>query len=248
MKNHARLFFHSTLQDFIEPLNRGQFYDCQFDDNPAVKDLIESQGVPHTEVAAILSNGESVEFNYQMKDGDQLEVYPISLLPVPRPRYLLSKPVDNEPRFVLDVHLGTLARYLRLTGFDVIYKKKDPGDEWIASTSAEQGRIVVTRDKGLLKRAIIEHGYWLRSQHPKQQMKELVQRYHLVKWFQPFKRCTHCNGLVRDVIKSDIQARLPEHVREHISEFRQCSQCHHIYWKGSHYTKIEKLIRELSSS
>ena len=245
MKNQATLQFQASLRDFIEVEKRGRTSVCQFDDKPAVKDVIEAQGVPHTEVAAIIVNGRSVEFEYQLLDGDDIVVYPIDALPTPYPEHLLISPLQGEPRFILDVHLGTLARYLRLTGFDVLYEKKDRGDEWIAVTAAEEQRIVVSRDKGLLKRSVITRGYWLRSTHPKQQMIELVQRYHLTQWFQPFKRCTHCNGLVHPVEKNKIQERLPDHVREHITEFRECNLCHHLYWKGSHYTKINTFIQEL---
>ena len=248
MKNQARFVFHSELQDFIETEDKNRPHYCQFDDNPSVKDLIESRGVPHTEVAAIVVNGESVDFTHQVHNGDNIDVYPITDITTLKPLRRLIEPLRSEPRFVLDVHLGALARYLRLAGFDVIYEKKDPGDEWIAACSAKQDRILVTRDKGLLKRAIIRQAYWLRSTHPAQQMRELVQRYHLVPWFHPFKRCTHCNGLVQPVEKASIESRLPDHVRRHVAEFRQCSQCQHLYWKGSHYSKIENFLAGLQRS
>lgn len=248
MNNQATLLFVASLHDFIEAGKRDQPCLCRFDDSPSVKDLIESRGVPHTEVAAIVVNTHAVDFNYQVIDGDEITVYPFDALPQPGPELLLIKPQDHEPAFILDVHLGTLARYLRLAGFDVVYQKKDPGDEWIAITAANEGRIVVSRDKGLLKRAIITQGCWLRNTNPKRQMKELVQRYQLTQWFHPFKRCTHCNGLVHVVAKHAIEARLPEHVRQHMTEFRECSQCHHVYWKGSHYKKINKFIHDLAQT
>jgi uncharacterized protein with PIN domain len=242
----ASFRFHASLNDFLAPGRQGQCIQYQFDNHPAIKDSIEALGAPHPEVAAILVNGEPVDFKYQLQDNDAAEVYPIDAVPAQAMHSLLIPPYAGEPLFILDVHLGALARYLRLLGLDCLYHNHDWGDEHIARLAAREQRIVLSRDVGLLKRSNIERGLWLRHTAPRAQVREVIQRYQLVKWFKPFTRCSHCNGLVEAVDKASLKGRLPVRIYNSFDEFRQCSHCGHVYWRGSHYDKMQRFITELS--
>lgn len=246
MPYNATFRFYGSLNDFLPPDRQGRDVTYAFDNHPAIKDSIEALGAPHPEVAAIVVNGMAVDFKYQLQDNDHADTYPHDAVPALAAHSLLIAPRTEEPAFILDVHLGVLTRYLRLLGFDCLYHNHDWGDEHIAWLAARDKRIVLSRDIGLLKRSNIQYGYWLRSTAPREQVKEIIQRYQLVKWFSPFKRCTHCNGLVQPVEKAPLRQRLPARIYNSFSEFRQCRDCGHIYWRGSHYDKMQRFIAELS--
>lgn len=212
-----------------------------FEERASIKDMIESLGVPHPEVDFINVNGEYVNFSYIVSDGDIINVYPISA----KSTIIPSISVMPEPlsiiRFVLDIHLGKLATSLRLLGFDTLYRN-DYEDEKLAEISYSQARILLTRDKGLLMRSLVTYGYYVRNTNPQQQIVEVLQRYDLFKLVSPFKRCLRCNGLLEPVDKQSIVDKLPETVRSQVNEFQRCQDCDHIYWKGSHYERLQQFI------
>jgi uncharacterized protein with PIN domain len=148
---------------------------------------------------------------------------------------------ENAGGFVLDTHLGTLARYLRLCGFDTLYRN-DYDDEELAGISAGQHRILLTRDRDVLKRRIVTHGCFVRNDRPREQLVEVLQRFHLTEAITPFTRCTRCNGRLQEVAKEDIADRLEPLTRRYYQRFRQCTGCGRIYWRGSHVQHIERLI------
>jgi len=198
--NQVYFRFYAELNDFL-PLERRMLgFVHTFEKNPSVKDTIEALGVPHTEVDLILVNGESVDFAYLLRDGDRISVYPvfeaIDITPLLRVR---PQPL-REIRFVLDVHLGKLANYLRLFGFDTLYQN-DYEDAQLAQISRSEKRILLTRDMGLLKRNLVTHGYFLRETNPKFQLREIIRRFDLFRLITPFRRCISCNGLVHLVDK-----------------------------------------------
>jgi uncharacterized protein with PIN domain len=238
---HVCVRFYAELNDFLARARRQTTFDYAFSGRVSVKDLIESLGVPHTEVDLILVNGASVDFSYLVQDGDNISVYPVfealDITPVVRVR---SRPL-REPRFVLDTHLGKLAAYLRMLGFDALYRN-DFADEELALISSQEGRILLTRDRGLLKRAVVTHGYCVREQHPRQQMVEVLRRFDLFAAMAPFSRCMRCNGTLEEVPKEAIVDRLPPLTQEYYDEFCVCSRCNRIYWQGSHYQRMEKLV------
>ncbi len=231
MKPHLAHFrFHGCLEDFLTPEQHGRFVPYRFAGNPAIKDPIEALGVPHSEVEGIEVNGRSVSLGYQLQHGDQVEVFP---------RHSLAA----EPRFIVDVNLGRLARYLRLLGFDTAWRN-DLQDAEIARISVEEERIVLTRDRRLLFRREISRGYWVRSVIPEQQVSEVLDRLDLCREIQAFRRCAICNGLIRIVAKEEILDKLEPLTRKYYDEFYCCSHCGQIYWKGSHF---DKLMRKLES-
>jgi uncharacterized protein with PIN domain len=214
-----------------------------FDVPGSVKDVIESCGVPHTEVDLILANGESVGFSYRVADGDRISVYPVfesfDISPILRVR---SQPL-RRVRFVLDGHLGTLARHLRLLGFDSLWSNAWADRELVA-ISTDQHATLLTRDRGLLKHRAVTHGYCVRSTDPRGQLREVIRRFHLADRVAPFTRCMRCNGLLEAVKKADVEHRLPPRTREHFDYYRTCTGCQQIYWQGAHYRRLVEIVEE----
>lgn len=238
--------FYAELNDFLPQEKRQVIFNHFFFGQPAVKDLIESLGVPHTEVDLILINGESVEFSRQVQDGDRISVYPvfesIDISPV-----LQVRPAPlRKVRFVLDTHLGKLASYLRMLGFDTLYSS-DFIDDMLAEVSANEQRILFTRDRGLLKRNEITHGYFVRNTDPPAQLVEILRRFDLFRFIKPFCRCMRCNGMLEVVSGEEVENCLPPRIRGHFNEFRLCRNCGRVYWKGSHYKHMEHFIRQIQN-
>ena len=203
----ANFRFYAELNDFLPTDRKAGSFDHTFKGQPAVKDTIEALGVPHTEVDLIIANGVSVDFSYLLHDGDRVSVYPvfesIDVAPVLRVR---PQPL-REIRFVLDIHLGRLAGYLRMLGLDALYRN-DYRDEELAHLSSQDARILLTRDRGLLKRGEVTHGYCVRETNPRKQLVEVIRRFDLVRSIKPFRLCLRCNGTLGSVRKEDIIDRL----------------------------------------
>jgi hypothetical protein len=244
MMNEATIRLYEELNRFVSVENERREYRASFIGNPGVKDLIESLGVPHTEVDLVLVNGESVGFDYRVRDGDRIAVYPVfeSLDVGPTSRVRVS-PL-REPRFILDVHLGKLARLLRMLGFDTLYDNAWDDPEIVRRGLAEQ-RIILTRDGGILKRREVTHGYLVRSDAPEEQAAEIVRRFDLGAQIEPFRRCMACNGLIDPVSPDEVRDELLPGTRERYREFYRCRHCGRIYWKGSHYDAMRRKIDEL---
>ncbi|MGL6162672.1 Mut7-C RNAse domain-containing protein [Microbulbifer sp.] len=242
--SQASFRFYRELNDFLPRAQRQCTLTHTFWVPGSVKDAIESLGVPHTEVDLILANGESVDFDYRVQDGDRISVYPqfecLDITPLTR---LRPQPL-REPRFVLDCHLGRLARYLRMLGFDTLYRA-DYGDDTLLQISLEQKRILISRDRGLLRRSELERGYYVRATRPRQQLAEVVQRLQLERKALPFSRCIACNGPLAAVGKGAVEPLLPENTRRYFREFFQCGDCRRVYWKGSHFERMQLLVQEV---
>jgi len=240
----AFLRFYAELNDFLPRERRMVSTPYRFHVPAPVRDVIESAGVPHTEVDLILVNGRSVGFSHVIEDGDRISVYPvfesIDITPVlkVRPRPL------RQPRFVLDVHLGRLAAYLRMVGFDALYRNSFTDAE-LAGVAGGEDRILLTRDRGLLKRTAVSRGYCVRETSPRRQLEEVLRRFDLFSLIAPFSRCMVCNGPLRPVEKEAVKAALPPRIAETQTEFLRCESCARIYWKGSHYDRMRNLIESL---
>ncbi|MBC5992008.1 hypothetical protein H8S84_04065 [Pontibacter sp. SD6] len=244
MPHVATITFHGNLQDFLRPAVKRVPVAYTFAETQSVKDAIEAIGVPHTEVAVILRGEDPLNFFARLNPGDELHIYPHEQSRKWPEGYCL---IENPPRpykFILDVHLGTLAKALRMLGFDTCYQKQF-ADAEIAQIARDQERIVLTRDIGLLKQKIIKHGYWLRSQHTTEQLQEVIVRYKLQEQFEPFMRCLRCNTVVSAVPKEDVLDKLPPKTRLYFNEFYKCIPCDKVYWKGSHYEHMQQEIAKL---
>ncbi len=240
----ATFRFYAELNDLL-PRNRQRVdFEFAFDGHETVKHLIETLGVPHTEVDLILLNGESVGFDCQVQDGDRVSVYPVfESMDIKAISQVRPEPL-REPRFVLDNHLGKLATYLRLLGFDTIYRN-DFDDQELAEISSHDRRILLTRDRGLLKRSQVTHGYCVRAKDPKRQVREILQRFDLRGLAEPFARCARCNGLLEPVPKAEVYHRLEPKTKLYFEEFRICAECDQIYWKGSHFERMQGFIERI---
>ena len=238
--------FYEELNDFLPTEKKKKRFAHQFIDRTSVKDLIESLGVPHTEVDLILVNGKSVNFKYIINDGDDISVYPVfESFDISGVQHLRPKPL-RKPKFIADVHLGRLARYLRVMGFDVLYKNDFEDDE-IVRTSLKERRAILTRDRGILKRNEVTHGYWVRSIKVEEQVKEVLKRFDLKNEIKEFSRCVECNEPLKSIKKETIIDQLPPKVAATQSEFYVCPSCKKTYWKGTHYQRMLSFIKQLRS-
>ncbi len=235
--SQAFIRFYAELNDFLPPDRKQITLPHLFEARASVKDMIEALGIPHTEVELILVNGSSVDFSYIVQDDDQISVYPVFESMDVTPLVRLRPQPLRTLRFILDAHLGKLAAYLRLLGFDTLYRN-DYDDATLADLSRSDHRILLTRDRGLLKRRVVTHGYWVRESNPQQQLVEIVRRFELCRLVEPFRRCIRCNGLLQPVDKETLADKLPPNTRKTYDEFHVCSDCHQIYWKGSHYRPL----------
>jgi uncharacterized protein with PIN domain len=206
-----------------------------------VKDAIEAAGVPHTEVDLILVDGRSVRFDHQLRGGERVAVYPMFERFDITPLYRLRPKPLRQPRFVVDVHLGTLARYLRLLGFDAVYRN-DLTDPELARLSARQRRILLTRDVGLLKRRSVTRGHWLRATDPERQVEEVAAALQLRRLVNPFTRCLVCNGRLTPMERGDARDQVPPRVYRRFRKFVRCRRCERVYWRGTHVQQLQRLV------
>ncbi len=237
------LRFYAQLNDFLAYRRRQVTFRHEFEGNPSVKDTIEALGVPHTEVALILANDEPVDFEYHPQAGDRISVYP-AFGDIELPEAIRVRPEAGATQFVADVHLGRLAAYLRMLGFDTLYPE-DYRDEELARIASEEDRILLSRDRGLLKRRIVRRGYAVRADDPWDQLAEVIERYDLYDAIGHAQRCASCNGSLEAVDKAEVFDQLPAKTREHYDEFQRCTVCGKLYWRGSHYEQIDQFVAKL---
>lgn len=237
----AQFRFYEELNDFLPLQKKKKSFSYQFNGKPSIKDAVEAIGIPHTEVDLILANGRSVGFDYHLLNSDFVSVYPVfesfDISPIVR---LREEPLRRSS-FVLDVHLGKLARLLRMLGFNALYRNNYDDPE-IVSTSLKQKRIILTRDRHLLHVKQITHGYWIRSQNPENQLLEVLGRFDLYGQIKSFHRCIVCNGIIKEINKQEIIERLEPKTARYYNEFYLCDNCKKIYWKGSHYKRMKSTI------
>ena len=240
------LRFYEELNDFLPEEKRKKRFTHQFIGRASVKDLIESLGVPHTEVDLILVNGKSVNFKYLINDGDDVSIYPLfESFDISDVQHLRPKPL-RKPKFVADVHLGRLTRYLRIIGLDVLYKNNFEDDE-IVRFSLKERRAILTRDRGILRRNEVTHGYWIRSAKVEEQVNEVLKRFDLQNEIKEFSRCIECNKLLKPIKKELIINQLQPKVAQSRNEFMRCPSCKKIYWKGTHYLRMLKFIQSIKN-
>lgn len=236
--------FYEELNDFLSEEQYKTLFPYEFIGNPSIKDTIEAIGVPHTEIDLILVDEESVGFDYRMHGGEHVSVYPeFESFDITHLVHLRTKPL-RETKFVVDVNLGKLAQKLRLLGFDTLFRN-DFIDNEIVELSLQEKRIILTRRKGILKYRAVTHGYWIRNDDPKEQIKEVVNRFQLEHNFRPFTRCSRCNGLLHQVENTLLQDRLPIDTLLYFDVFMECKGCRKLYWQGSHYDRICEWIKDL---
>lgn len=238
---------HGDLNDFLPPHRPGPLVRRRIDGRPAAKDVLEAIGVPHPEIAALTVNERPARLGDPIRDDDRVEAWPAdqaAALGLPIVPEALCEP-GQEPTFVVDGHLGRLAAYLRMLGLDA-WHERAADDDRLAGLAAARESILLTRDRALLKRAIVRRGHWLRSDQPVEQLVDVVRRFDLVRWWQPFGRCLSCNSRLIVVSREAVLDRLERLTRAHYDDFRRCPGCDAVYWKGSHHARMERLIERVA--
>jgi uncharacterized protein with PIN domain len=238
MVNHATFRFYEELNDFL-PLDKKKVaFIHSFGGTPSIKDAIEAIGVPHVEVNLIQVNNQVVDFNYRLKNNDIVSVYPV---------LKIQKKGAKEIKFILDVHLGKLAKYLRMCGFDTAYQN-DYDDKKIIEISLEENRIILTRDIGLLKVKSVSNGYFIRDQNSKAQLTEVLKYFDLYQAINPFNRCIKCNGKLESIEKEKIIQQLEPLTQKYFDTFFRCTHCQSIFWEGSHFDRMSNFINTIKNS
>jgi uncharacterized protein with PIN domain len=238
----VRLTFHGDLAFFLKRGVSGPTMVRTLNEKTSVKDVIESCGVPHPEVDLILVEGVPVNFSCVLQRDTAIEVYPVGFTHAAPPHERL--PHNDIKRFIADGHLGKLTRNLRLLGFDVAYLSAAE-DLQLLEGMQRENRALLTRDRRLLMHAVVQHGYYPRSQEPTAQTIEVVRRFKLFSSIAPFTRCLHCNALLQEVEKTEVMEQLEPLTRIYYDQFRRCSGCGQIYWRGSHFSKLEARLQQI---
>jgi uncharacterized protein len=230
----ATFTFIDELNDFLPHYRKNNTFSLEFAPHQSLKHLIESLGVPHTEFGQVLINEETADASNRLQDGVRVLVYPA------------ATPIEGEACFILDNHLGQLATYLRMLGFDCLYRN-DYEDDELARVAIEDERVLLTRDRRLLMRKAIRRGYCIHQIDPRLQAAEVLRRFKLFGQIEPFQRCLRCNNPLQVVQKQDIIERLEPLTKKYYEEFRLCPDCNQIYWKGSHFEHMRAMILEMEA-
>jgi len=239
----ATFRFYEELNDFLSIERRKASFPYVCAQNATVKQAVEALGVPHTEIEVILVNGESVGFSHRVEEGDRISVYPVFESLDVRPILRLRAGPLRQPRFVADAHLGRLARYLRMLGFDTLYENALSDRNLVAVSCAER-RVLLTRDRELLMHRELTHGVFVHGDRPRKQLRYVLGRLDLRDSCRPLTRCTKCNSLLEGVAAGAISGQVPPRVAESFHEFRRCPGCARIYWRGSHYARMMKIVED----
>ncbi len=223
--------FAPELGLFVPHGRRGQATKVVTDGASTLGHVVESLGVPLTEVGALLVDGRASAFSHVPAAGESVQVRPVA-----RPQQVPGAPL----RFLLDVHLGTLARRLRLLGVDTAYESTDIGDPALAARSAAEKRVMLSRDRGLLRRRELWAGAFVYSTRPEDQLRDVLDRF--APELRPWTRCTACNGLLKDASKDEVADQLRHGTRRSYDVFAQCRECGRAYWKGAHHEQLEAIV------
>jgi uncharacterized protein with PIN domain len=240
----VRLNFQGDLDFFLGSKAAGGIVERRLIEKTSIKDIIESCGVPHPEVDIIRTDGRIVGFDHTLSQDADVEVFPVGNGgTISTEKHLQASQIIV---FVVDGHLGKLARNLRLLGFDVAYEQ-NASDRQLLDLMIRETRALLTRDRRLLMHAIVQHGYCPRSQNANEQTIEVVRRFNLLELIAPFTRCLLCNAPLEDSAKADIIEELEPLTKIYYEKFRRCPRCRQIYWSGSHFAKLQKRIEGIRS-
>jgi uncharacterized protein len=248
-RNFLYLVFHGDTRELLRPGQQNGVVSYPLDRRAAIKDIIEAAGVPHTEVGGIICGGRELTFQSIPTGGERIDIYPFTnQTPVNRPTVLRPEPF-TVLRFLVDINVAKLARNLRMVGIDAASVAESAVTD-VALRAGREQRVVLTRNRDLLKVRTIDFGQLLRSVNPLEQLLEVVRRYGLQSHIRPFSRCLHCNEVLRPVLKTAIDHFLEPLTRKYYNDFKQCASCERVYWRGSHYAKmvamVEKAMKELA--
>ena len=235
---------YAELNDFLPAEKKQTTFALTAKEPVTVGEAIEIIGIPLSEVDLVTVNGKPVGRSYRPLENDHLSVYPtFETFDISGLRTVQKKPL-RVTRFILDAHLGKLARYLRMLGFDTLYRN-DYSDEEIIEIAREEKRIILTRDKLLLRSPRVDHGYYVRAVEKHAQLREVVKKFDLYLQFRTFTRCMTCNATLLVKPKDAIRDRIPPDIYDCYQEFYYCPSCDKLFWRGSHFERMERFIRDL---
>jgi len=240
-KKFVKIRFYGNLNDFLPVAKRQKVQRMGFWGTPTVKDLAESLGVPHVEIYLILNDSIPVNFDHRPVEGSLISCYP-RFTSIPISGIALRPDFEVPPRFVLDVHLGRLAAFLRFCGIDTLYDRTYIDNE-ILTIAQTHNRTILTRDKGILRNGKAYYGYFIRNTNPQRQLAEVVDYFDLTPYFNPFSRCSLCNGELERVEKFEVRTLVPENTFRVYNDFFRCKSCGQIYWEGSHFERITAMLK-----
>lgn len=233
---------YAELNDFLPADRRQREFTLSLKLPVTVAEAIASMGIPLSEVDLVLVNGEPVGRSQRVHRDDRISVYPVfESFDIGSLRTIQKEPL-RIIRFILDAHLGKLAKYLRMLGFDTLYRN-DFGDQEIIAIAREEKRIILTRDKLLLKS--VDHGYYVRATEKHEQLVEVVEKFDLYSRFRSFTRCMTCNTELQPKSKADVRDLVDADTWRLFQEFFYCPVCRKVYWKGSHFVRMERLILDM---
>ena len=228
----ASFSFSGELETFLAKERRGHAFRYTRARAATLTNAIEALGVPHTEIGAVTVNGEPATLQRIVRDADRIEIFPWK-----------ESGSDPDFRFLADAHLGGLARFLRMLGFDTVHRNAFDDAE-IRRLASEEPRIVLTRDRELLKCREIRRGCYVRALKPEAQLQEVAARFGLAGLARPFTRCLHCNFELEPVSREAVAHRVPEKVLLLQRAFTHCRSCDRVYWPGSHYERMRDRLRQ----
>lgn len=224
----AEVRFAAELRIFLAPRHRTGRATVACDGVSTLGHVVQSLGVPLPETGALTVNGEPAVSSCRLTAGDVAGIEAVR-----RPQ-----PVPS-PRFVLDVHLGTLARWLRVAGVDATYANDADDDALIEQANATR-RVLLTKDRGLLCRRLLWFGAYVRGSRADEQLRDVLNRF--APPLTPWTRCTVCNGLLAPARKADVEPLLPAGTRRSYDAFAQCMSCGHVYWRGAHSQRLQRVV------
>ncbi|WP_020680657.1 Mut7-C RNAse domain-containing protein [Marinobacterium rhizophilum] len=237
---------HGRLNELLPPSQRWRVRTMHLKQEITLQQLLIPLHIPHPEVDLVMVNGAPARLDYCVRHGDQIHIYPdigdiddAAIVP------LRVRPLPRA-RFILDVHLGRLARRLRLLGLDCWYRSQ-MDDRAIVRLARIQERVILTRDRGLLQRVEVSHGYYVRAIRPEAQLREVLARFEPGPWLRPLSRCMRCNGLIETMSGEEVQRLSRPDLEREFSVIYRCVGCHQLYWQGSHYEQLRKYVDQLLS-
>ena len=235
---------YAELNEHLPPHLRQRTFPHLYAPGNCVDDLLASLGIPPAEVDLVLVNGRSAGLRHPLAAGDTVSLYPVFESFDISDVTAVRSGALRRPAFVLDVHLGKLAHLLRMFGFDASYRN-DFTDENLVRISAAEGRTLLSKDRALVGRDDVTRGLVIRSQIPREQLLEVMRRFDLFRAAHPFTLCLECNELLTEVGREAVLDRLPPAVRSVYADFTECPACRRVYWKGSHYARMEAYAAEI---